>query len=396
MKEKVKIKQLLKRLFITALIIMIYVLGTHLPLPFAEVTKGYTDLIENTPISIMGMMSGADFLRLSVFSIGLNPMMIAMMVIQLLVMTKAFGFDALPTQQVEIIQQILVFGFAILQSTFFTLGLHLTKGIPEELIVILLLVTGSMLVNWMSVMNIRFGIGGTMPIILINILTGSMPSMTKAIQNLEKMPDFTFYLVILLIVTLLLVIFWNAFSHAYYPLKTINTSLDSSAKPIIIPLGLNMGAMMTYMMGMAILSLPTLLASYFSYNSLMNNIIFQAVVSTLLAFGLFYFFTFMQFNPKEQAKALRNNGSYILGIRPNLPTQKYIRKLLWIVTFPGACLTAFQLTLGLMGMQLLGDYAGFAILPMNAVMVTMFMNNAKDQITILLFPHKYNKLQKEV
>ena len=68
---------------------------------------------------------------------------------------------------------------------------------------------------------------------------------------------------------------------------------------------------------------------------------------------------------------------------------------MWIITFPGALLTAFQLTLGLMGMQLLHQYAGFAIIPMNVVMITMFMNGIKDQIAILLFPHKYYKLQKE-
>lgn len=375
---------------------MVYVLGTHMPLPFADITKGYTEFIKDTPISIMGMMSGADFLRLSIFSIGLNPMMIAMMLIQLLMMTKAFGFDALPTQQIEIIQQVMILVFAILQSTVFTLGLHLTAHPYENFIVIVVLVAGSMLVNWMSVMNIKFGIGGTMPIILINILTGSVPSLITAIQNIMDVPHFSIYIIVMIVVTLLLIIFWNAFSHAYYPLKTINTALDSYSDPIIIPLGLNMGAMMTYMMGMAILSLPTLLAAYFSANSIFNNVLFQAIVSTILAFALFYFFTFMQFNPKEQAKSLRNSGAYILGVRPNLPTQKYIRKLLWIITFPGACLTAIQLTFGLMGMQLLGDYAGFAILPMNAVMVTMFMNNFKDQITILLFPHKYNKLQKEV
>lgn len=48
-----------------------------------------------------------------------------------------------------------------------------------------------------------------------------------------------------------------------------------------------------------------------------------------------------------------------------------------------------------MGMQLLHQYAGFAIIPMNVVMITMFMNGIKDQIAILLFPHKYYKLQKE-
>ena len=387
MTAKPHLKVLFKRILLTLIIIFIYILGTRVPLPFAEITRQYSSLMNDTSISIMSMMSGAEFMRLSIFSVGLNPFMIAILIIQLLMITKIFGFDALSMQQVEITQQIIILIFTIIQSTLFTVSL--------KAIIILILSAGSLLVNWLCFMNIKFGIGGTSPIILVNILTTSTPTLINAINKMETLPHFGIWIVVLAIAILVIVYFWIAFSHAYYPLKVINTSLNSHSDPVIIPLGLNMGAMMTYMMGMAVLTMPAMLTPYFGPNSIFNNLTFQAVTSTVLAFVLFYFFTFMQFNPKDQAKALRNGGCYILNVRPNLPSQKYIRKVLWIITFPGALLTAFQLTLGLMGMQLLHQYAGFAIIPMNVVMITMFMNGIKDQIAILLFPHKYYKLQKE-
>lgn len=395
MTDQKHLRNLVRRILLTFLIIFIYVLGIHLPLPFAEVTAQYTSLMSNTSISIMSMMSGGNFMRLSLFSIGLNPFMIAMLVVQLLLITKLFGFDALSMQQVEMVQQFVILLLTFLQATVFTFSLDLNKDIGKKLLIILVLSAGSLLVTWLCFMNIKFGIGGTSPVILINILIGSEPTLMRSIKQMARLSHFHLYLLILGLGSLLLIYFWLGFSHAYYPLKTINTSLDSSSKPVIIPLGLNMGAMMTYMMGMALLTMPTMLASYLGSDSIFNNVIFQAISSAILAFLLFYFFTFMQFSPKDQAKALRNSGCYILNIRPNLPTQRYIRKVLWIITFPGALLTALQLTLGLVGPRLLGSYTGFAVLPMNAVMLTMFMNGIKDQVAILLFPHRYYRLQKE-
>ena len=59
-----------------------------------------------------------------------------------------------------------------------------------------------------------------------------------------------------------LLYFWVAFIHTYYPLKVINTSLPSYDPEVIFPIGLNMGAMMTYMTGMALLMIPTMLQAY--------------------------------------------------------------------------------------------------------------------------------------
>ncbi len=395
MTDRTHLKIFFQRLGVTLLIIFVYVLGSHIALPFATVTEQYTNLMASTSVSVMSMISGANFMRLSVFSIGLNPFMIAMLIIQLLMVSKLFAFDALAVQQVEIIQQFIIFLLTVLQATVFTFSLDLGKEFSQKVLIILVLTAGSLLVTWLCFMNIKFGIGGTSPIILLNILATSTPVLFNAVKKMSKLPHFAWYLGLLAIASLILIYFWLAFTHAYYPLKSINTSLPSSSKPIIIPLGLNMGAMMTYMMGMAVLTTPALLTSFLGPDSIFNNLTFQAVVGGVLAFALFYFFTFMQFNPKDQAKMLRNSGCYLINIRPNRPTQRYLSKILRIVTFPGAFLTAFQLALGLIGPRALGQYAGFAILPMNAVMLTMFMNGMKDQAAILLFPHRYYKLQKE-
>lgn len=222
---------------------------------------------------------------------------------------------------------------------------------------------------------------------LSNILTN-----VKMLMNFENAWLWISGLVVFIA---LLIIFWMAFNKAYYPLEVINPSLPSKSKAMVIPIGLNMAAMMMYMVGMAILTLPIMLSPYLSTNSIIGSWQFAAIFSTVMAILLFYFFMFVSFDPKDEAKNLRNSHNYILGIKPGLPTQKYLRRIILIIAFPGAIINAAQLVLGLYGSYFMGRYASFAIIPMNIVMIVMFMSGIRDQVAALLFPYKYDKLERE-
>ncbi|MGN1272020.1 MAG: accessory Sec system protein translocase subunit SecY2 [Lactobacillus sp.] len=395
MTDKRNLMTVIKRIAFTLLIILIYVMGTYIPVPFVEITARYQDVVNNTPISAMSIMSGADFLKLSIFMVGLNPFMIAVLILQLSITIKLFGIDALPMDQIQIIQQIIIFVITIVQSTFVTVGLLKTKDLMQNVVVILILSAGSMLVTWMCFMNIKFGVGGTSPVILINILTSMIPTFFKIVRNFHTLDNYYLWIILIITIAVITIYFWVAFSHAYYPLQTINPTLPSYSKPVTVPIGLNLGAMMTYMMGMALLSLPAMIQPYLGENSLLNNAYFNAGLSFVITFLLFYFFTFIQFNPKDQAKALRDANNYVIGVRPGKPTQKYLRKLLLVITLPGALITASQLTLGLWGSRLFGAYAGLAVIPMNISMIAMFTLGIKDQVETLFYPYRYRKLTKD-
>lgn len=100
--EKKNLLNVIKKVSFSLFIVIIYVMGLYIPLPFAEVTKQYMEAVKNTPISILGAFSGANFTQISIFSIGLNPLMFSMLIIQLLSFTHSFGFDALSPKQVQI------------------------------------------------------------------------------------------------------------------------------------------------------------------------------------------------------------------------------------------------------------------------------------------------------
>lgn len=391
MRKTSQLSNLYRRIRATLLILFVYVLGASIPLPYAKVTKQFTDVIKNTPLGITSFMSGANMQQLSLFMVGLNPMMIAMLFMQLIMMIRLFHLDTLSMSQVMYVQQTLILLIAILQSATTTIGLHLTKTTWQTVSVIIILTAGSMFVTWLGFMNMQFGIGGTVTIILFNIITSSIPNVQRAIRSIQKLPHATLWLIGLLILAILLMMFWLAFTKAYYPLKTVNVSLDSHSKLVTIPLGLNMGAMMTYMVGMALLMMPMMFSNILGPHSLLAKPSFDALLSGIMSFFLYYFFSFVQFSPYQQARSFRNSNTYVPNLHPGKPTQKYLTRLMWIICFPGALLNSIQLVFGLMGQYFLGKYAGLSIIPMNVVMIVMIMSGVKDNLLTLIFPHKYER-----
>lgn len=394
MRKTSQLSNLYRRAGATLFILFVYMLGSFIPIPFAKVTRQFVHAVNSTPASIMGFMSGASFQHLSLFMIGLNPMMIAMLFMQLLMMTRLFGFDTLSMNQMNEVQQFLILVLAVVQATGLTIAFHLTSSTFQTLAVITILTAGAMFVTWLGIMNMRFGIGGTVTIILFNIISGSIPMIRRAVKQILKLNNAYVWLTLLIILVAFLAVFWIAFSRAYYPLKTINTSLSSKEKPVIVPIGLNMGAMMMYMVGMALLVMPAFLASLLGPKSIFANPKFDALISGILSFGLFYFFSFVQFSPRQKAKEFRNSNTYIPNIHPGKPTQRYLTKLMWLLCLPGAILNTIQLVFGLMGSQFLGKYASLTIIPMNVVMIVMIMGGVRDTLLTLIFPQKYEKLAK--
>lgn len=384
----------MRHLLVTALIILVYILGMRIPLPFVEITKQYRQLIAQSSLPVIGVISGANVTNLSLFSVGLNPFMIALLIIQILIMTKWFGFDAFSQTQTEVVQQILLLLLSVGQSAAFTWSLISTKNLLKNLTITLLLTSGSLLVYWLCLMNIRFGIGKMAPIMLVNIINSSATSFFKGFKLLQKNQHWPINMCVTLVLMCVLIFIWVGFTRAYYPLQEVNIMLPSYSKPVLVPLSLNMGAMMTYMIGMSILMLPSMLATHFSKNYLINNYYFNSVVVFVISFFLFYFFSFFQYSPEDQAKNLRDANNYLLGIRPGKPTKQYLTQLLIKILFPGAFTNALIITISLFGSKLFGEKANFTLLLANFAMISIFFLSIMDEVNLYLFPLKYKKINR--
>lgn len=380
-----------KRVGWTVLILSIYLLGMQIPLPYAQITAAYRRLLLQSPISIVSFYTGANLSRMSLFMVGLTPMMTGMLMLQVISYFRIFGTETLSVRQMTVVQQFMILLFAIIQSAALTIGFGLTKSIYQALAVIIILTAGSMYVTWLGMLNAQRGIGGTILLILVNILTGTFPNVRQSVNNLLTVPNGKWLLTLLIIVGLLIAQFWLAFMRAYYPIKVVDTNESSRKKPQILPLGLNSGAMMTIMIGMAIVMMPLVLGSFLPQYRFLTNPYFDTIFGGVVTFVLFYFFAFFQMQPESTARSMRGNGIYILGIHPGRPTQVYLRNKIWQVCFLGACLNTFTMVFGMLGPRFMGKFSAFAIIPMNVMMVLLFMSGVQEQVALYLIPRQYEK-----
>lgn len=382
---------LFRRLAWMTFILFVYILGSAIPIPIAKITKSYQHLIDTTPITIMSSMSGGNMNQLTLFTVGLTPMMIAMLVVQLLVMSGWLGLDTLSHRQINILQQWIILIFAIIQSSFITLAYKITRTPYEAIAVITMLTAGSMFIVWLGNMNQLVGVGGTVTLILVNILSATMPRLLMSVKYMWSLPNGHYIIFALILVGLLLAMFWIAFRFVYFPAQLIKTDLNSSVPPITYPIGFNTGAMMTYMIGMALFMLPVMLSHMLAHPGILANRVFQVTFAAIVSMTLFYLFSFMQLSPKDNARSLRNNNDYLLNIRPGKPTQRYLAKRLFLFTTFGAVLNTIQLVFGMFGGMYLGKMSGIALVPMNIVMLVMFMGGLSDQLQALTFQYQYDK-----
>ena len=128
MNEASSIKNITRKAGFTLSILVFYMLGCFIPVPMVRITSQAHELMNNAALGMVSMMSGANLMRISLFSVGLNPLMMAMIIVQLLTLLRLFYFDTLSNQQVLFVQQSLTLILAIVQSIVVTVGLHLTSN----------------------------------------------------------------------------------------------------------------------------------------------------------------------------------------------------------------------------------------------------------------------------
>lgn len=353
--SNLQLNNVFRHILVTLVIIVIYILGMNIPIPFARVTHSYVHLLTTTPISWASSFSGANIQTISLFSLGLMPMMIAVIVVQLMTMVNFLGIGGLSGYQLNVLNNFATFVIAALQATVMAVSMHLASGFFNVLSIIIVLTAGAMMVTWLGMENGAYGIGGTIVLILFNIIMSAGPMVVQSFKYVLRTRYAALWISLLIILVLAVMVFWVAFGHAYYPLYLVNVGMSSRDKPIMQPISLNGGAMMTYMLGLALLTLPMVLGNRFGRGTIFANIYFQALLSGVLAFGLFYFFSLMMYSPKNMARQYQHDNAYLIGIRPGRPTQLYLRQLIVPLLFPGALLNSVQMVLGLTGASFLAS-----------------------------------------
>ena len=369
-----KVPELRNKILYTLLIILIFRIGCHVPVPFMDPDAVQSMFAEGNFLSYMNILSGGALSQGTLFSLSIQPYINASIIVQLL----TYALPPLENLQKEgesgrkKLQKITSFvslGIALVMAYAYYLTLKNNRaltytsgfaGVFAGAVIILAFVAGASLVVWLGNRVNEKGIGNGISIILFAGIVSRGPG---AILNMFVNAHENKHLYIVIPFVLLVfvamigfIVFMNE-SERRIPIqyaKRVVGRKQYGGQNTHIPIKIAMSGVMPIIFAMAIMSLPSTLRmfinpdntanpdgfwhkfyvgflNFFSYNSP-----WYAILYFLLIIAFNYFYVSMQYNPIEIANNLRQNNGGIPGIRPGKPTSDYIQRVLGKITLVGA------------------------------------------------------------
>ncbi|WP_332686189.1 preprotein translocase subunit SecY [Devosia sp.] len=419
-----KAKALQQRIWFTLGALLVYRLGTFIPVPGID-PDAFRATFEQSQQGIIGMFNmfaGGAVERMAIFALNLIPYITASIVVQV-VSTASPRLEALKKEGGEAgrrkmnqYTRYLAVVFCAVQAYGIAVGLEASQGVVLNpgwffrISTVITLVGGTMFLMWLGEQITARGVGNGISLIIFAGIVANLP--TTIAQTLElsrtgAIPGIAGVgmLVLALVVIAIIVFFERAQRRLLiqYPKRQVGNKMfqgDSSH----LPLKLNTSGVIPVIFGSSLLLLPATIASFAAQG---NAPQWLQVVTALLGRGqplylaLFaffiiffaFFYTAIVFNPTETADNLKRSGGFIPGIRPGERTAQHIDYVLTRITVIGALyLTVVALIPEVLFSQLaISQFIGGTSL---LIMVTVTLDTV-SQIQSHLIAQQYEGLVKK-
>jgi preprotein translocase subunit SecY len=393
-----KTPDLRRKLLFTLFIVVIFRLGSHVPVPGVSYSAVQNCLknADNTSgvLGLANLFSGGALLQLSIFALGIMPYITASIIIQLLTVVIP-RFEALKKEgqqgQTKMTQytRYLTIGLAVLQSsTLITFaqnpqalfGAQCTTilpdgSIPTLVIMVLTMTAGTGVVMWLAELVTDKGIGNGMSLLIFTSIASAFPGSLWAIEQQQGRWDIFLGVILMGFVIIALVVFVEQSQRripVQYAKRQVGRQMYGGTSTYI-PLKVNMAGVIPVIFASSLLALPSLLAQFNRSTTghqagwvtwVQENLVRgDHPIYMMLYVGLILFFTFfyvsITFNPTEVADNMKRYGGFIPGIRAGRPTAEYLDYVLTRITVPGAIYLGLISLIPLIALVLVGANQNF-------------------------------------
>ena len=365
----VKANDLKSRIFFTIAILVVYRLGTYVPLAGID-PQALTQVMGQSQKGLLGMFnvfSGGAVTRMAIFALGIMPYISASIIIQLLTGVSDYFKNLKDQGEVgrKQITQLTRYGtvfIAILQGYGVSVGLEnagslvLDPGFSFRLTTTISLVAGTTFLMWLGEQITLRGVGNGISLIIFSGIVAEIPRALASTFELGRTGALSATLIviifILIIFTVLFIVFFERAMRKIlinYPKRQMGNKVYGGESSHL-PLKINTAGVIPAIFASALLLLPVTLTNFgFSDSETFLNIssMFtqgQPLYMLLYASGIIFFsffYTSIVFNPKETAENLRKYGGYIPGIRPGERSAEYIETILIRLTTIGSIYLTF-------------------------------------------------------
>src|SRR5210317_157341 len=360
-----KANDLRSRIFFTIFILIIYRLGTYVPLAGID-PQALTQVMSTSQQGLLGMFnvfSGGAVTRMAIFALGIMPYISASIIIQLL--TGVSDYFKNLKEQGEIgrkkITQLTRYGtvlIAILQGYGVSVGLEnagtlvLDPGMKFRVITTISLVAGTTFLMWLGEQITLRGVGNGISLIIFSGIVAEIPRALASTFELGRTGAISSVAILSILVLLLVAIYFIVYVERaqrriliQYPKRQMGNKMYGGESSYL-PLKVNTAGVIPAIFASALLLLPITLSNF---SSSAENSILVSITSMLgqgkplymifFAAGIVFFsffYTSIVFNPTETADNLKRHGGFVPGIRPGERTAIFIEGLLTKLTVIGS------------------------------------------------------------
>lgn len=355
-----------RRLLFLVLALVVYRLGTHIPVPGIN-PDVLADLFRQNEGGILGlfnMFSGGALSRFSIFALGIMPYISASIIMQLMSVVVP-SLEAIKKEGEagrRKITQYTRYGtvvLALVQAIGISVALEaqpnlvIVPGTLFTVTTVLSLVTGTMFVMWLGEQITERGLGNGISIIIFAGIVAGLPSAMAGLFDLVRTNAMStlsalFILVVVVLVTAFVVLVERGQRKitVNYAKRQVGNKLYQGQSSHL-PLKLNMAGVIPPIFASSIILFPATISSWFASG---DNIRWlsdfaaalaprQPLYITLYASAIIFFcffYTALVFNSRETADNLKKSGAFVPGIRPGDQTARFIDKILTRLTLGGA------------------------------------------------------------
>jgi preprotein translocase subunit SecY len=361
-----KAEDLKKRIWFTLGALLVYRLGTYIPLPginpaaFSQAFQGQSGGI----LGVFNMFSGGAVSRMAIFALGIMPYISASIIIQLMtsVVPSLEQLKKEGEQGRKVINQYTRYGtvlLATLQAYGISVGLEGGNNIVADpgwffrISTVLTLVGGTMFLMWLGEQITSRGIGNGISLIIFAGIVAALPSALAGTLELGRTGALSTGIIVAVILVAIACIAFIVFVERaqrrliiQYPKRQVGSRMfqgDTSH----LPLKLNTAGVIPPIFASSLLLLPATVAGFANTTELPGwasatlaslghgQPLYMLLYAAMIGFFAF-FYTAIVFNPKDTADNLKQHGGFIPGIRPGERTAQYIDYVLTRITVVGA------------------------------------------------------------
>lgn len=359
-----KVSDIRKSILFVLLMIVIYRIAAHIPVPGVDVNALKNYFQSNQVLGLLDIFSGGGISSFSVMALGVAPYITASIIFQLLTMIvpKLEELSKEPTGHAKINTwtRLLTVPLAILQS-FALISLLKSQSSAQiitntsllsTVLTILAVTAGTILLMWIGELISEKHIGNGLSIIIFAGIVSSLPGVIQRFLATYDPSQLLFVIMFLAVAlfTIVSVVFISEGTRNV-PVSYARHIRTGGAGPVntYLPLKVNSAGVIPIIFAVSLLLFPPLIAQFTVQAkaawlvaasrwviTTSQNQIFYGIAYFILVFAFTYFYTSIVFRPDQIAENLQKQGGFIPGIRPGEHTKTYLEQVSTRILLAGA------------------------------------------------------------